>query len=112
MMNWLLNLEPERCFGLVFFGSMLICVAVVFIIGEVRQHLFDKRAKALSDQEFEWADDPYALLLCEPRVIAGAPQLSTSHSTCVWCEDRSTCAGSFEAENIEGYCSKSTGHGI
>lgn len=121
MTNWFLSLSASQAIGVVFFGSIIGACIVVMIynaLSNVGRYNF----AAIHADEFEYMDDPYAIL-CYPndpmrddihvehakevlqqRAFVGAPQISITNSTCMWCKDVEHCPFSFDPYNMDGDC--------
>ena len=120
IMNWTFVTGPLQApfttFGILGLIALFLGLSAYEWIKQLR---FDK---IVATAETEYSEDGYAVLYkpahvewvelhedvrverARQHVINGAPQLSTSHSTCLSCNDSEWCAFAFDAQNIGGYC--------
>lgn len=120
MTHFFLSLSASQ----VFFGSIVFACVLGMII-HWATHFFGTihRANLLSRiDEFEWNEDPYAVLsyavdgmrddihvehakeVLQSRAIIGAPQMSITNSTCLFCKSVEHCPFSFDPYNMDGDC--------
>ena len=118
------SLSASQVLGLVFFASIVIGSFIICSIGACIQLYHKLRLEHywLHSDEFEGLDDPNAVLcytvdpmrddihvehakeVLQTRAILGVPQMSVTHSTCLYCNDVMHCPVAFDPYNMDGDC--------